>query len=341
MLLTIATTFEPATDLGYLLAKHPQRCQRFDLSFGAAHVWYPQADAARCEAALWVDVDPVDLVRGKGDAEGALSQYVNDRPYAASSFLSVAIARVYASALGGDCKGRPELAAQALPLIAEVPVLRSRGGPDWVRRCFEPLGYQVDLAALPLDAGFPEWGDSAYVRLRLAATLRLQTLLQHLYVLLAAIDGDRHHYVGDDEVDKLVAKAGEWLPGHPERDWIVSRYLKRRRSLVRAALAKLTETDESELDEAEAAREAPDRPSRSRSASTSSAWPRSPTRCARAGRRAWSTSAAARAACSRACSTSAAMRACSASMSRCSRSSAPPNASGSNACRRCCAHAST
>lgn len=88
MLLTIATTCEPATDLGYLLAKHPQRCQRFDLNFGTAHVWYPQADAGRCEAALWADVDPVDLVRGKGDAEGALSQYVNDRPYTACRWPS-------------------------------------------------------------------------------------------------------------------------------------------------------------------------------------------------------------------------------------------------------------
>ncbi|GMU43636.1 MAG: 3' terminal RNA ribose 2'-O-methyltransferase Hen1 [Xanthomonadales bacterium] len=258
MLLSISTTHQPATDLGYLLAKHPQRCQQFPLGFGQAQVWYPQADVDRCEAMLYVDVDPVDLVRGKGDAEGALSQYVNDRPYAASSFLSVAIARVYASALGGDCKGRPELAQQALPLVAEIPVLRSRGGADWVHRCFGPLGHEVETSALPLDATFPEWGDSAYLRLRLSGTMRLASLLQHLYVLLPAIDGDRHHYIGDDEVDKLVAKASEWLPGHPERDWIVSRYLKRRRSLVRAALARLTESDETELEESEAAREAPE-----------------------------------------------------------------------------------
>lgn len=258
MLLSITTTHQPATALGYLLAKHPDRCQRFSLNFGEARVWYPQADEDCCEAVLYVDVDPVQLVRGRGEGEGALSQYVNDRPYTASSFMSVALAQVLASALRGDCKTHPELAQTALPLSAEIPVLRARGGVEVIRRCFEPLGYTVDCEVLPLDPSFPEWGDSDYVRLRLSGQLRLSALLRHLYILLPAIDGDRHHYVGDDEVDKLVAKAGEWLPSHPERDWIVGRYLKRRRSLVRAALAKLTEADETELDETEASREVPE-----------------------------------------------------------------------------------
>ena len=36
MLLTITTTYSPATDLGYLLHKHPDRLQTFDLAFGKA-----------------------------------------------------------------------------------------------------------------------------------------------------------------------------------------------------------------------------------------------------------------------------------------------------------------
>lgn len=257
MLLNLTTTHEPATDLGYLLAKHPQKLQSFELAFGRAQVFYPQADAQRCTASLLLDIDPVGLVRGRGDgSEGPLAQYVNDRPYAASSFLAVAIARVYRSALAGASAGRDALAQTPIPLEAEVPVLRARGGEDAIRRCFEPLGYAVQLEPLALDARFPEWGASPYWRLRISGCVRLRELLSHLYVLLPAIDGDKHYFVGDDEVDKLVAKAGDWLAAHPQRDWIANRYLKRRRSLVRSALARLLGAEEDEVDRAEQAREA-------------------------------------------------------------------------------------
>lgn len=255
MLLSIATRHPPATDLGFLLAKHPDRLQTFDLAFGEAHVFYPHADADYCEAALLVDVDPVALVRGRGDGDGPLSQYVNDRPYVASSFLSVALSRVFGTALNGDSKSRPELAASAIALDAQVPVLRCRAGEDMIRRCFEPLGYAVDVERLPLDAKFPEWGESNYYRLKLSGTVRLSELLRHLYVLLPALDGDKHYYVGDDEVDKLVDKAAAWLPAHPEREWIALRYLKKRRSLARAALARLIDVDEDDVETAEIARE--------------------------------------------------------------------------------------
>jgi hypothetical protein len=106
MLLTISTTHSPATDLGYLLGKHPDRFQTFDLTFGRSHVFYPEATAECCTATLLLEVDPVDLVRGKATS---LDQYVNDRPYVASSFLSVAIAKVFRSALSGQCNDRPDL----------------------------------------------------------------------------------------------------------------------------------------------------------------------------------------------------------------------------------------
>ena len=67
MLLTIATTHRPATDLGFLLHKHPERVHEFSLPFGTAHVFYPEATEERCTAALILDVDPVALVRrGRG-----------------------------------------------------------------------------------------------------------------------------------------------------------------------------------------------------------------------------------------------------------------------------------
>lgn len=257
MLLTLSTTHRPATDLGYLLVKHPDRLHQVELPFGYASVFYPEATEERCTAALMLDIDPVGLVRGRGDgSDGPLSQYVNDRPYAASSFLTVAMARVFGTAMGGRSKGRQELADTAIPLESRIPVLRSRAGEERIRACFEPLGYRVQARQLLLDAAFPEWGDSPYFDVTLSATLALRELLGHLYVLLPAIDGDKHYYVGDDEVSKLLAKAGAWLGSHPEKEWIVSRYLKRQRSLVRSALARLMDEEEEQVEAEEVAKEA-------------------------------------------------------------------------------------
>ncbi|HRP05059.1 MAG TPA: hypothetical protein PLV87_09120, partial [Opitutaceae bacterium] len=142
MLLSLSTTHRPATDLGYLLRKNPGRPQSFNLSFGTAHVFYPEATNERCTCALLVEIDPVGLVRnrkGPGD-EGLLDQYVNDRPYAASSFLSVAIADVFGTALSGASKERPDLVETPLPLEVEIPVAPCRGGEAFLRGLFEPLG---------------------------------------------------------------------------------------------------------------------------------------------------------------------------------------------------------
>lgn len=103
MLLTITYTGQNARDLGYLLYKHPDRTQQFTLSFGKVYVFYPEASDDRTTAALLLDIDPIDLARGKaGSMEGGLFDYVNDRPYVSSSFLSTAIARVFGSAIHGS-----------------------------------------------------------------------------------------------------------------------------------------------------------------------------------------------------------------------------------------------
>ena len=246
MLLTVTTTHRPATDLGYLLHKNPARVQTEELSFGQARVFYPETDQARCSAALLIEVDPIGLVRGrKGPAGegGQLQQYVNDRPYAANSFLSVAIGRLFSTALSGKSKERQTLAETAIPLVARIPVIAARGGGDLVRRLFEPLGYAVQLEELQLDEKFPEWGESPYVSLELCATVTLQTLLTHLYVLIPVLDNEKHYWVGDDEVEKLLKRGEGWLAQHQEKDLIVSRYLKRQRGLTRDALARLVEEE--------------------------------------------------------------------------------------------------
>lgn len=259
MLLTITTTHRPATDLGYLLEKHPARAQRFELAWGAAHVFYPEASEERCTAALMIDLDPLRLVKGarKRGAAGSLSQYVNDRPYVASSLLSVAIAEVLASALRGKSRERPELAARAIPLSARLPAITCRGGEALVRALFAPLGYEIELTRHSLDAGAPpardaarrpmEWGPSSCFDLTLRGEARLSELLSHLYVLIPVLDDEKHYFVGLDEVEKLVARGEGWLAAHPARDAIATRYLKRQRHLARAALARLATTEE-ELD---------------------------------------------------------------------------------------------
>ncbi len=247
MLLTITFTTSPATDLGYLLHKNPARVQSFDLSFGQAIVFYPEATAKRCTAALLLDVDPVSLVRGR---HSTLDQYVNDRPYAVSSFMSVAISRVLGTALSGQCKDRPELAQAALPWQVHLAVLPCRGGEGVLRRLFEPLGYTVDVERHSLDETRPEWGESDYFTVDLAVKTRLCDLLSHLYVLIPVLDAEKHYWVGDDEVDKLLRHGEGWLAAHPDREMIAQRYLKHRR-LVRAALAQLSEEDNPDPDVAQ------------------------------------------------------------------------------------------
>ncbi len=248
MLLLITTTSYPATDLGYLLHKHPDRCQSFSLSFGQAHVFYPQASEQRCTAALLLDIDPVKLVRGRS---ANLEQYVNDRPYVASSFLSVAIAQVFSTALAGRCKDKPELTQTPIPLVAKISVLPCRGGEGFLRQLFEPLGYTVTAQNHILDEKFPDWGDSKYYTVELQHTLPLADLLSHLYVLIPVLDDDKHYWVDDDEVEKLLRHGEGWLRAHPAREAITRRYLKRQHRLTRAALAQLAEEDELDPDSAE------------------------------------------------------------------------------------------
>lgn len=253
MLLTITTTYQPATDLGYLLHKNPGRLQTFSLPFGKAHVFYPEASIERCTAALLLDIDTVRLVRNR-DRTQVQEQYVNDRPYVASSFLSVAIADVFGSALNGHCAKHPDLVHTPLPLQVQLAIVPSRnGGEGWLRRLFEPLGYTVTTTSHLLDETYSAWGESPYFSVTLEANCRLSDLLTHLYVLIPVLDNDKHYWIGDDEVEKLLRRGKDWLQSHPEREQITYRYLKHRRDLARTAIARLTAEEEGETGEAEEA----------------------------------------------------------------------------------------
>lgn len=257
MLLTISTTHKPATDLGYLLHKHPVRFQTFSASFGKVYIYFPVAQTDRCSAVMQLDIDPIGLIRGRGKKRHdtfSLGHYVNDRPYVASSLLSAAISKFYGTALSGRCRDKPELAQTPIPLEASIVSMPDSSGGELIRRLFEPLGYKVGLKGYPLDEQFPEWGQSDYFKVDLQGTVRLSELLTHLYVLIPVSDNRKHYYVGDAEVEKLIEKGEGWLANHPEKELITGRYLKYQRGLTQAALGRLLADENLDIDTQESSR---------------------------------------------------------------------------------------
>jgi 3' terminal RNA ribose 2'-O-methyltransferase Hen1 len=242
MLLTITTTYRPAADLGFVLHKNPDKVHSFDLSYGKASVYYPEASDERCTMALMLEVDPVNLVRSRKSAVSQfsdLSQYVNDRPYVASSLLSVTISKVFNSAFAGKCKFKPHLVNQPLPVEVKLAVVPCRDGEAFIRELFEPLGYRVSVVQHPLDEHFPQWGDGIYFTLTLTHTITIKKLLTHLYVLAPVFDGEKHYYVGEAEIQKLLDKGAGWLENHPAKDIITFRYLKKKYRLAGDAMARM------------------------------------------------------------------------------------------------------
>lgn len=247
-MLNITTTVRPATDLGYLLGKHPDRLQSFPQTYGQAHVFYPVASAERCTATLLLEIDPLAITRrasGANPNAPFLQQYVNDRPYTANSHLAVAIASVFGSALNGNCSERPELAETPIPLEVEVPAIRCPHGEVLIPRFFEPLGYRLQVDSPLMDPRLPHLGPSRHHALTLSSEhLTLAQVLRHLYVLLPAMDNQKHYWIDRNEVDKLVRHSQDWLSGHPEAEVITRRYLGQRPHLtLRAMNALNTEPD--------------------------------------------------------------------------------------------------
>lgn len=239
MILEITTTHKPATDLGYLLHKHPDKVQSVELAAGKAHVFYPEATAARCTACLMLDINPVDLVRVRKGTYALQDQYVNDRPYTSNSFLSSAISKAFGSALNGRCNPRPELPQTPMPFTLRLSSLRVDAELEAVERLFLPLGYTLEVETIPLDTAFPTWGLSKYINLTLHKTCTLQELLSHVYVLIPVLDNSRHSYVSQHDIEILMQKGQGWLEQHPERDWITRRFLRNLRTYANEAILRL------------------------------------------------------------------------------------------------------
>lgn len=244
MLVSLTSTTPDARDLGFLLHKHPDRVRSVDVGFGQAHVFYPEATQHRCTATVFVEVDPVGLARSqRRNRPGGLEPYVNDRPYVASSMLSVALARLFRTAMSGKCDARPDLVGLSLDLEVELPVVPVRGGAEVLRRLFEPLGYDVEALPIALDTHFRPWGDSPYFAVRVSGRHTVRRVLEHLYVLLPVLDDRKHYWIGQDEIDKLLRRGGDWVKSHPETQMISRRYL-RFGGYAREALSRLAEAGE-------------------------------------------------------------------------------------------------
>ncbi|WP_205508921.1 3' terminal RNA ribose 2'-O-methyltransferase Hen1 [Longitalea arenae] len=257
MLLTITSTHQPAADLSYLLHKHPDKVHQIDLSTGSAYIFYPEVSAGKCTVCLLLDIDPIGLVRRSGGPRGndfALEQYVNDRPYVASSFMSAAIVKAFSTAMNGRCKDKPELVSVAMPFEVQIAAIPVSGGEAVLKELFEPLGYTMELQRHPVDPAFPEWGESRYYTLTLKNILTVQQLLSHLYILIPVCDNDKHYWIGEHEIEKLLEKGKDWLATHPARALITMRYLKHQRSLANQAMEILLK-DEISGEEAESGSE--------------------------------------------------------------------------------------
>ncbi|WP_406113699.1 3' terminal RNA ribose 2'-O-methyltransferase Hen1 [Kitasatospora purpeofusca] len=265
----------PATDLARLLYRRPDAVHRVATAFGAAHVFFPEADAERCTAVLLAEPDPEALVRGrrgKGRPPAVPDAHVGDRPYAASSVFAAVLRTVFRQPLGQSpgadrADGLPGAAGapgdEALPLEIELPVVRADrepepapGGADGValaRRLFEPLGWRVEAAELPLDgAAVP--GGSPYLRLRLAASaVRPAEALRQLAALLPVLDGAAHHWVPPDRADV------DWLLAvHPERAVIARRLARQGQAVARCGNDRNAENDRNDGDDLAAVRAALD-----------------------------------------------------------------------------------
>jgi 3' terminal RNA ribose 2'-O-methyltransferase Hen1 len=258
LLVTITYAGPEATDLGYLLHKHPGKVQTFETTVGQAHVFYTETDENRCTAAMLMEVDAIALarnrhLRGGGDAS-SLDDYVNDRPYAASSLTAVALGQLFGTAMTGRCDARPELAASTIDLEISLTAVPVRGEAGLATRLFGPLGFEVAEQPIPLDAHHPHWGNSNYVNILLTGKLQLSAALRQIYVLLPVMDDSKHYWVGSDEIGKLLRAGNGWLPDHPERKLITERYLAHQRGMVNeATLLIAPEVGADQQDDGEAA----------------------------------------------------------------------------------------
>jgi 3' terminal RNA ribose 2'-O-methyltransferase Hen1 len=229
MLLTITTTHQPATDLGYLLHKNPYRAQAFRTSFGKVYVFYPEAHENRCSASLLLDLDLIGLIhRQKNFYRRSEKEipYISDRPYVASTFLSSAISQVLGTAMLGQSRERPELAQQELPFEIELSLLPPTS-EELLHQLFLPLGYEIEIHYPFRETTPSSTLLKSYLRLHLRGKRTLSQVLSHLYVLIPVLDDEKFLWFRDFELEKFLRQGESWLKQHPEEKRIVQSYFRK------------------------------------------------------------------------------------------------------------------
>lgn len=246
MILTITYEKQNASDLGYLLHKNPYRPQSVDISKGKAYIFYPEISDTSCTVSMVLDINSVNLVR---KSKNSIFDYVNDRPYTSSSFLSVAIAKVFSTALSGICQKRPELVDEEVPIQASLTMVPCKGGKKIIYDFFasEPLKYQVEVVEFLLDENHPHWGKGNYYNITIKKKTTIKEVLRHIYILVPSLDIDKHYFVSENEIDKLERYGEPWIQSHPFKEEIISRYMIKMKSLYNQAVKRLLEdSDEKE-----------------------------------------------------------------------------------------------
>ena len=179
MLITLTCYAPNAAELGFLLGKHPASVFERDFSAGKVWAFYPEVADDHLTIACLTEIDPVGLVRGPA-AAALLEQYVNDRPYVASSLTSVALKTAFATAMSGRSQSHSERVTEKVRWEATLPVVACDGGDNLIRRLFTPLGYEVATTRLPLDTHFPAWGQADLYSVRLEGMQTVQDMFTHL-----------------------------------------------------------------------------------------------------------------------------------------------------------------
>jgi 3'' terminal RNA ribose 2''-O-methyltransferase Hen1 len=252
MLLTITYKGKDTQDLGYMLFKNPNRPQSVKLTTGSAYVYYPKVSDEETTIALLLDINSLDLAKGEKGKDvqpQSLFDYVNDRPYVASSFLATAMNKVFGTAISGRGDEYQELVDSKLNLSATIHMFPCPVDKERINKVFEPLGYEVNYETFLLDNKFPEWGDSKYVNLTVSGNVVLRDLLKQIILLIPVFDKFKHYDVSNqDELNKLLKLGDGWLSDHPEKDFIVNRYLQFKKGLVNKAQEHL-KSDVDEIEE--------------------------------------------------------------------------------------------
>lgn len=233
-----------ADELSTVLGKHPERLFEWECLGSMVRVFFPlyEAERARAVVLFWPDVR--GMAR-KGVRTPYVSEVVDPRAYCLNSLFCQALRSAFNAPLHGNRPAPPALLERKHATELVLSPLCTYLSPERIQGLFEPLGYTVSLTPIPS----PDFEFAVrYPRLfelKLAGEVRILDALRQLLVLLMVMDSDRHDFMGQPDLDRLKRFGADWLETHPERMFIISRYLIYRRLID--GFAQVSSEQESEI----------------------------------------------------------------------------------------------